>query len=185
MYIYIYIHRVHPYYAPPLFPRSACTLWTFHHANLLVRVWLIQDIVLFLGFCARINTILCAPTLCLGIPPHPRHRPHYCATYYTPPSPLYCNICHIILVMAISCSKGQALSGHLTTRVVRCETLHVESAKRRIKCGILFRLTLCCVMNTVTLNMSIFLSNAGFTRRNTLLCSCGCVPGIREHLFNT
>jgi len=33
--------------------------------------WPIQDIVLLLGFCARINTILCAPTLCLGTPPHP------------------------------------------------------------------------------------------------------------------
>jgi len=35
------------------------------------EIWPIQDIVLFLGFCARINTILCAPTLCLGTPPHP------------------------------------------------------------------------------------------------------------------
>jgi len=34
-------------------------------------VWPIQDTVLFLGLCARINTILCAPTLCLGTPPHP------------------------------------------------------------------------------------------------------------------
>jgi len=33
-------------------------------------VWPIQDIVLCLGLCARINTILCAPTLCLGTPPH-------------------------------------------------------------------------------------------------------------------
>jgi len=24
-----------------------------------------------MGFCARIDTILCAPTLCLGTPPHP------------------------------------------------------------------------------------------------------------------
>ena len=24
-----------------------------------------------MGFCARINTIICAPTLCLGTPPHP------------------------------------------------------------------------------------------------------------------
>ena len=33
--------------------------------------WPIQDIVLFLGLCAQINTHLCAPTLCLGTPPHP------------------------------------------------------------------------------------------------------------------
>ena len=31
--------------------------------------WPIQDMVLFLAFCARINTILCAPTLCVGTPP--------------------------------------------------------------------------------------------------------------------
>ena len=31
--------------------------------------WPTQDIVLCLGLCARINTILCAPTLCLGTPP--------------------------------------------------------------------------------------------------------------------
>jgi len=35
-----------------------------------IRTWPIQDIVLCLGLCARINTILCAPTLCLGTPPH-------------------------------------------------------------------------------------------------------------------
>ena len=29
--------------------------------------WPIQYIVLFLGFCARINTLLCAPTLCVGL----------------------------------------------------------------------------------------------------------------------
>jgi len=31
----------------------------------------IQDIVLFLGFCPRINTILYAPSPCLGTPPPP------------------------------------------------------------------------------------------------------------------
>jgi len=36
-----------------------------------VVAWPIQDIVLCLGLCARINTILCAPTLCVGTPPHP------------------------------------------------------------------------------------------------------------------
>jgi len=30
--------------------------------------WPIQDIVLFLGFCARISTIIDAPTLCLAPP---------------------------------------------------------------------------------------------------------------------
>jgi len=46
-----------------------------------------QDIVLFLGFCARINTILCAPTLCLGTPPHPVIA-RIIAQYNVPPRPL-------------------------------------------------------------------------------------------------
>jgi len=33
--------------------------------------WPIQDIVLCLGLCARINTFLCEHTLCSGTPPHP------------------------------------------------------------------------------------------------------------------
>ena len=32
--------------------------------------WPVQNIVLCLGLCARINTIPCTPTLCLGTPPH-------------------------------------------------------------------------------------------------------------------
>ena len=40
-------------------------------------------------------------------------------------------------------------------------------------------------MNTVTLNMHMFLSNTGFTRRNTVSIFCGCVPEIRVYLFNT
>jgi len=39
--------------------------------------WPIHDIVLFLGLCARINTILCASTLYLGTQPL-CHR-HHCA----------------------------------------------------------------------------------------------------------
>ena len=39
-------------------------------------------------------------------------------------------------------------------------------------------------MNTVTLSKNIFLSNTGFTGRNAYSYSCGCVPGIREYLFN-
>ena len=40
-------------------------------------------------------------------------------------------------------------------------------------------------MNTVTLNMNMFLCNTGFTRRNTVFISCGCVPGMREYVFST
>jgi len=50
--------------------------------------------VLSLGSCARINTILCATTLCLGTLPHPptprrRHRPNEndCAQYNVCPRP--------------------------------------------------------------------------------------------------
>jgi len=69
--------------------------------------WPIQDIFLFLGLWARINTILCAPTLCLGTPTHPviaRTIAQYNAP--PPPTPRYCNIYHTILAVAISC-KGQ------------------------------------------------------------------------------
>jgi len=39
-----------------------------------------------MGFCARINTILCAPTLCLGTPPPPVIA-HTIAQYNVPPQP--------------------------------------------------------------------------------------------------
>jgi len=52
----------------------------------LSRVWPIQDIVLFLGLCARTNTIICAPTLCLGTPPHPVIA-HTIAHYNVSPRP--------------------------------------------------------------------------------------------------
>jgi len=46
--------------------------------------WPIHDIVLFMGLYARINTFLCAPTLCLGTPPNPVIA-HTIAQYYFPP----------------------------------------------------------------------------------------------------
>ena len=46
--------------------------------------WPIQDIVLFLGLRARINTILCAPTLCLGTP-NPPVIAHTTAQYNVSP----------------------------------------------------------------------------------------------------
>jgi len=48
--------------------------------------WPIQDVVWFMGFCARINTILCAPTLCLVTPPHPVIA-HTIAQYNVYPRP--------------------------------------------------------------------------------------------------
>jgi len=71
-----------------------------------IAPWPLQDIVLYRGFCTRTNTIICKQPLYLGTPLTAPHCTHYCAIYYTPPTPLYCNICHIILVMATS-SKGQ------------------------------------------------------------------------------
>jgi len=41
-----------------------------------------------------------------GHPSRPPHRPRYCAIQCVPPTIFYCNACHTILVMAISC-KGQ------------------------------------------------------------------------------
>jgi len=46
--------------------------------------------------------------------------------------------------------------------------LHVEYAEQRMEYGIQFTSSL-FYMNTVLLNMCMFLSNIGFTRRNTLL----------------
>ena len=46
-------------------------------------------------------------------------------------------------------------------------TLHVEYAERRIQYGILF-ISIARFMNTVKLNMNMFLSSTGFTARNTL-----------------
>jgi len=71
-----------------------------------VSNWPIQDIVLFLGLCARINTIRCAPTLCLGTPPHPVIARTIAQYKVSPPTPRYCNIYHTILALAIS-FKGQ------------------------------------------------------------------------------
>ena len=41
-----------------------------------------------------------------GHPTPPLHPPHYCTKQCSPPTILYCNACHTILVVAISC-KGQ------------------------------------------------------------------------------
>jgi len=62
--------------APPEFPYE----W------LEAQVWPIQDIVLCLGLCAQINTILCAPTLCLGTPLHTVIT-HTIAQYNVTPRP--------------------------------------------------------------------------------------------------
>jgi len=67
-----------------------------------VQTWHIQEIVLFLGLGARINSILCTPTPCLGTPPPPS-SPTLCDVS---PAPRYRNIYHTILAMAISC-KGK------------------------------------------------------------------------------
>ena len=70
-----------------------------------VTPWPLQDILLLQELCARINDILCKYSLCLGTPSL-LYRPHDCAIHYSPPTPLYCNIYHTVLAMAISC-KGQ------------------------------------------------------------------------------
>jgi len=67
--------------------------------------WPIQDIVLWLGLCARINTIICAPTICLSTPPH-TDTARTIAQYNVTTDPRYCNIHHTILAIVKSC-KGQ------------------------------------------------------------------------------
>jgi len=71
-----------------------------------VGLYKIQDIVLLLGLCARINTILCAPTLCLGTHPTQSSPKRLRNTRFPPRPPRYCNIYHTILAMVILC-KGQ------------------------------------------------------------------------------
>jgi len=61
-------------------------------------------------------------------------------------------------------------------------TLHVEYAMRRIYT--VFYSYLACFMNTVVLNIYVFLSNAGFIRRNTVCIFLWLRPRIRECLFN-
>jgi len=51
-----------------------------------VDVWPVQDIVLCLGLCAQINTIIRAPTLCLGTPLH-TVTARTIAQYNVPPRP--------------------------------------------------------------------------------------------------
>ena len=59
--------------------------------------------IFFLCFDTRINGIFCAPTLCLGTPPHPAIA-HSIAQYNNSHlAPRYCNIYHTILAVAISC----------------------------------------------------------------------------------
>jgi len=72
-----------------------------------LSIWPTQDSVSFLGFCARITTILLAPTLCVGTPT-PRSSPTLLRNIMFPPDPpRYGNyIYQTILAMTISC-KGQ------------------------------------------------------------------------------
>ena len=57
-------------------------------------------------------------------------------------------------------------------------SLHVEYAEQRMKYSILFLSSL--FTNTFFLNMLVFLSNIGLTRRNTVFYEGGCVPRMRK-----
>jgi len=56
------------------------------------------------------SILLFTNTPLFGHPNHPLHHPHDCAIQCFPPTILYCNSCHAILVMAISCN-GQGGGG--------------------------------------------------------------------------
>ena len=80
----------------------------------LIRVWPLQDDLLFRGFRARINTHLCKHPLCLN-PPFIAHTiAHYIVL---PPTPLYCNAYYTILIMAISCKGAKSAYLVLQRRV--------------------------------------------------------------------
>jgi len=63
------------------------------------------------SFCARISTVICKLPFCLGTPPLPVIARTMCAIDGFRPTPLYCNIYHTILIMAILC-EGQADACH-------------------------------------------------------------------------
>jgi len=77
--------------------------------------WPIQDSVLFLGLCARINTILfLGPTLCLGTPPHPVIA-HTIAQYNVSPRQRvlaftrYCKCQYCVVSIATTGGRGETL----------------------------------------------------------------------------
>jgi len=94
----------------------------------------IQNIVLCLGFCARIGTNLYAPTLCFS---HPTTVSAHTIVQYNAPRqpPRYCNIYqyHTILAMAISCKAILAMAisckGQIVSRLPcdRVDLLYVTT----------------------------------------------------------
>ena len=83
----LHTHPLFRHPSPPVIYRILLCFWGRVHESIpftahppFVKApfdWPIQDIALFLGSCARINTILCAPTLCLGTPRLPSYT-RYC-----------------------------------------------------------------------------------------------------------
>ena len=64
----------------------------------------LQYIRLFRGVCARMHNVMCKYPLCMGtlLPPCIAHTID--AIYCFPPTLLYCNIYHTMLVMANACA---------------------------------------------------------------------------------
>ena len=83
-------------------------IYIYTSIYLYIYLYIYIYIYIFRGFCTRINTILCTHTPCLGTSPLPVIAHTIGQIYSSPPTPLYCNIYHTILVVTISC-KGQTL----------------------------------------------------------------------------
>ena len=97
MYVYTYIHMyVYTYIHTCMYRRIRNT----PPIRVPTRVWPYK--IVFMSRLSYTNQYYYLQTAPLfGQPLTAPHRPHYCAIYYIPPTSLYCNICHIVLVMTI------------------------------------------------------------------------------------
>jgi len=113
--------------------------------------------ILFLGLCARISTIMCAPTLCFGT--SPSVSAHTIAQYNASPRPpRYCNIYHTILVMAISC-KGQVRTHSIISPLLKGCPVRLSRTKQ------LFH------HQTVLMTLVLLIMNDGFSFYLPISCS--------------
>jgi len=143
-------------------------------------LWPIQDIVLFMGFCARINTIICAPTLCLGTPPHPVIA-RTIAQYNVSPRPpviaiytaQYWQLQYRVKANP-SCSVTFVPPHRVSFMLAGCLCFTVTGPAaymlntRNEENNTVFYSYLACFVNTFSLKIYVSMSYPGLTRRNTV-----------------
>jgi len=127
----------------------------------------LQDTVSLQSFIMGANHPFLAP-----LPPARLTRFQYDCTniarYPPAPTPPFFAIHHTMLVVAISC-KGQYSPQSSAPRRVATYSLAYMLNMRGEEYNTGFYSYVARFRNTVTLDMYMFLSNTGFTRRNTLL----------------